>query len=55
MFIKFILDNKEVTYEELQQAVNNLDAAFGYKYCIKLDSIKSDGTLIFEKLINIGG
>jgi len=51
MFIKFILDNKEVTYEELQQAMKNLDAGFGYKYFFKLDDIKSDGTLIFERLI----
>jgi hypothetical protein len=54
MFIKFILDNKEVSYEELQQTMKNLNAEFGYKYFIKLAEIKNDGTLIFEKLIAIG-
>ena len=47
-FIKFILDNKEVTYEELQKKFNNLQIDYDWEDYIELYEVKSDGTLVFE-------
>ena len=48
MFIKFILDNKEVSYEELQEKSNNLEVGYDWQDYIELYDVKSDGTLVFE-------
>lgn len=48
MFIKFILDNKEVSYEELQEKFNNLEVGYDWEDYIELYDVKPDGTLIFE-------
>lgn len=48
MFIKFILDNKEVTYEELQNKLNNLEVTDSTQEYIELYEVKADGTLAFE-------
>ena len=48
MFIKFILDNKEVTYEELQEKFNNLEVGYDWEDYIELYEVKADGTLVFE-------
>jgi hypothetical protein len=57
MFIKFILDNKEVTYEELQEKFNNLEVGYDWEDCIVLYEVKADGTLVFEtnRMSYIGG
>lgn len=48
MFIKFIIDNKEVTYEELQNKLNNLEVTDSTQEYIELYEAKADGTLVFE-------
>lgn len=48
MFIKFIIDNKEVTYEELQNRLNNLEVTDSTQEYIELYEVKADGTLVFE-------
>lgn len=57
MFIKFILDNKEVTYEELQEKLNNLEVGYDWEDYIELYEVKADGTLVFEtnRISFIGG
>jgi hypothetical protein len=57
MFIKFILDNKEVTYEELQEKFNNLEVGYDWEDYIELYEVKADGTLVFEtdRMSYIGG
>ena len=57
MFIKFILDNKEVTYEELQEKFNNLEVGYDWEDCIVLYEVKADGALVFEtnRISYIGG
>jgi hypothetical protein len=57
MFIKFILDNKEVTYEELQEKFNNLEVGYDWEDYIELSEVKADGTLVFEtnRMSYIGG
>ena len=57
MFIKFILDNKEVTYEELQEKFNNLKVGCDWEEYIELYEVKADGTLVFEtnRISFIGG
>jgi hypothetical protein len=57
MFIKFILDNKEVTYEELQEKFNNLEVGYDWEDYVELYEVKADGTLIFEtnRMSYIGG
>lgn len=57
MFIKFILDNKEVTYEELQGKFNNLEVGYDWEEYIELYEVKADGTLVFEtnRISFIGG
>lgn len=57
MFIKFILDNKEVTYEELQEKFNNLAVGYDWEDYIELCEVKPDGTLVFEtkRMSFIGG
>ena len=48
MFIKFILDNKEITYQELQEKINNLEVTDSAEEYIELYEAKVDGTLVFE-------
>ena len=48
MFIKFILDNKEVTYEELQNKLNNLEVTDSTQEYIELYEVTPNGTLVFE-------
>ena len=48
MFIKFIIDNKEVTYEELQSKVDSLKVTDSTQEYIELYEVKADGTLVFE-------
>ena len=48
MFIKFILDNREVTYEELTQKLNTLEVTDDTAEYIELYEILPDGTLVFE-------
>ena len=48
MFIKFILDNKEITYQELQEKMNSLEVTDSTEEYIELYEVKADGTLIFE-------
>ena len=48
MFIKFILDNKEVTYEELKEKFDNLAVGYDWQDYIELYDVLSDGTLVFE-------
>lgn len=48
MFIKFILDNKEVTYEELKEKFDNLGVGYDWQDYIELYDVLSDGTLVFE-------
>ena len=50
MFVKFILDNKEVTYAELKEKLDNLAVSVGYDWqdYIELYDVLSDGTLVFE-------
>ena len=48
MFIKFIIDNKEVTYEELQNRLNILEVTDCTQEYIEFYEVKSDGTLVFE-------
>ncbi len=57
MFIKFILDNKEVTYEELQEKFNNLKVGYDWEDYIELYEVKANGTLVFEtnRISFIGG
>lgn len=57
MFIKFILDNKEITYEELQEKFNNLEVGYDWEDYIELYEVKADGTLVFEtnRMSYIGG
>ena len=57
MFIKFILDNKEVTYEELQEKFNSLEVGYDWEDYIELYEVKADGTLVFEtnRISFIGG
>jgi hypothetical protein len=57
MFIKFILDNKEVTYQELQEKFNNLEVGYDWEDYIELYVVKPDGTIIFEtnRISFIGG
>ncbi len=57
MFIKFILDNKEVTYEESQEKFNNLKVGYDWEDYIELYEVKADGTLVFEtnRISFIGG
>ena len=57
MFIKFILDNKDVTYEELQEKFNNLEVGYDWEDYIELYEVKADGTLVFEtnRISFIGG
>ena len=57
MFIKFILDNKEVTYQELQEKFNNLEVGYDWEEYIELYEVKTDGTLVFEtnRISFIGG
>lgn len=57
MFIKFILDNKEVTYEELQEKFNNLEVGYDWEDYIELYDVKPDGTIVFEtnRISFIGG
>jgi hypothetical protein len=57
MFIKFILDNKEVTYQELQEKFNNLEVGYDWEDYIELYEVKPDGTLVFEtnRISFIGG
>ena len=57
MFIKFILDNKEFTYEELQEKFNNLKVGYDWEDYIELYEVKADGTLVFEtnRISFIGG
>lgn len=57
MFIKFILDNNEVTYEELQEKFNNLKVGYDWEDYIELYEVKADGTLVFEtnRMSYIGG
>ena len=57
MFIKFILDNKKVTYEELQEKFNNLKVGYDWEDHIELYVVNSDGTLVFEtnRISFIGG
>ena len=53
----FILDNKEVTYEELQEKFNNLEIGYDWEDYIELSEVKADGTLVFEtdRMSYIGG
>ena len=57
MFIKFILDNKEVAYEELQEKFNNLEVGYDWEDYIELYEVRADGTLVFEtnRISFIGG
>ena len=57
MFIKFILDNKEITYEELQNRLNNLEVTDSTQEYIELYEVKADGILVFEtnRISFIGG
>lgn len=57
MFIKFILDNKEITYEELQEKFNNLEVGYDWEDYIELYEVKPDGTLVFEtnRMSYVGG
>lgn len=57
MFIKFILDNKDVTYQELQEKFNNLEVGYDWEDYIELYEVKPDGTLVFEtnRISFIGG
>jgi hypothetical protein len=57
MFIKFILDNKEVTYDELQEKFNGLEVGYDWEDYIELYEVKADGTLVFEtnRMSYIGG
>jgi hypothetical protein len=57
MFIKFILDNKEVTYEELQEKFNNLEVGYDWEDYIELYEVKADGILVFKtnRMSYIGG
>ena len=48
MFIKFILDSKEVTYEELKEKFDNLGVGYDWQDYIELYDVLSDGTLVFE-------
>ena len=48
MFIKFILDNKKVTYEELKEKFDNLGVGYDWQDYIELYDVLSDGTLVFE-------
>ena len=48
MFVKFILDNKEITYQELQNKLNNLEVTDSTEEYIELYEVKADGTLVFE-------
>ena len=48
MFVKFILDNKEITYQELQEKMNSLEITPNTEEYIELYEVKADGTLVFE-------
>lgn len=48
MFVKFILDSKEITYQELQDRLNNLEVTDNTQEYIELYEVKADGTLVFE-------
>ena len=48
MFIKFVLGDKEVTYQELQEKFNNLEVGYDWEEYIELYEVKADGTLIFK-------
>ena len=48
MFIKFVLDDKEVTYQELREKFNNLEVGYDWEEYIELYEVKADGTFVFE-------
>ena len=48
MFVKFILDNTEITYQELQGKMNSLEVTDSTEEYIELYEVKADGTLVFE-------
>lgn len=48
MFIKFVLDNKEITYQELQEKFNNLEVRYDWEDYIELHEVKADSTLVFK-------
>lgn len=48
MFVKFILNGKEVTYQELQERMKSLEVTDSTEEYIELYEVKADGTLVFE-------